>query len=118
MNGIMADTGHHYTESAAARSWQRFDKFLVRLAAPVHGCILVFSRPPDPEHGHVTLYDAQIFAVPDGMLPCYGGNQHNEVCDAFYPKERLEGCYWPRDYPLPPNAVLYNPPTKTTPNAA
>jgi uncharacterized protein (TIGR02594 family) len=119
MNGVMHDTGNHYTESAAARSWQHFDQFLVRLAKPVHGCILVFSRPPDPSHGHVTFYDAMLLGqTPDGMLPCYGGNQHNQVCDAFYPKKLLEGCYWPRGYPLPPDAVLYNPPPETSPAAA
>ena len=110
MNGIMADTGRHYTESAAARSWTRFAKYLLKLTKPVHGCILVFSRPPDPEHGHVTLYDAVLQPqAPAGQLPCYGGNQHNEVCDAFYPEERLIGCYWPADYPLPEGAEVETP---------
>jgi uncharacterized protein (TIGR02594 family) len=92
---------------AAARSWAKTCPELLHLAAPVHGCIMVYSRPPNPSHGHVGFYDATDAEDDDCFYNTLGGNQNNKVMVKPYPKERFIGAYWPSVWPLPPGAALF-----------
>lgn len=112
-NKCMKETGHtdRPQHPAAARSWFGWG---VRLAAPVHGCINVYSRPPDPSHAHVGFYDATTQHLPTyAYWDTLGGNEDNQVKVKPYPKDRLLGSFWPAGYPLPPDAVLWVAPPLT-----
>lgn len=70
--------------SAMARSWLGYG---IRVTEPVEGDIVVFSRPPDPNTGHVAF-----FVRNNGItVTVLGGNQHDKVCYADYPKWRVLG---------------------------
>ncbi|HYE86361.1 MAG TPA: TIGR02594 family protein [Vicinamibacterales bacterium] len=69
------------------------------LSAPALGAVLVFKRP---EGFHVGLYvgeRADAYCV-------LGGNQGNSVGLTWIAKDRLEGCRWPADMPLPAPAPV------------
>ncbi len=76
------------TRSLLARD---FTGWGTELAAPCLGAIAVFSRPPDPTSGHVAFV---IGDTADTIL-VLGGNQHNAVTVAAFPKARLVSLRWP-----------------------
>ena len=91
----------HYegTGSAAARSFERWG---VRIAAPIPGCIAVYSReafPPFPGSGHVALWMSRIGENParprSGMDLVRGGNQTNGVTEATRAVRRNVGYFVP-----------------------
>lgn len=84
-NFIVKKTGLEGTDSALARSWEKWG---IPLAKPVAGCLVVFSRGSNPTFGHVAfyLYETKKF------IYVLGGNQGDKVSIAAYDKSRLV-CY-------------------------
>lgn len=72
----------------------------VKLAQPIYGCVVVFERQGG---GHVGFVIGQ---TKEGLLAVLGGNQANAVNVAKFPKDRVVGYYWPRDYALPANGLF------------
>ena len=67
---------------------------------------MVLSRPPDPAQGHVGFY---IGETPANLL-LLGGNQHNAVSVAPFPKSRVIGLRWPATHtPLAQSAPPATP---------
>lgn len=97
---------------AAARHWALPCKQLVQLEEPVHGCILVFNRPPNPKQGHIGFWDAADAHENDWFYNVLGGNEDNSVKIKPYQKNRYIGSFWPADYPLPPEAKLFQHPVE------
>jgi len=85
VNFIAQKCGDKGTNSAAARSWEKWGK---KLSKPVPGCIVVFSRGSNPAFGHVAFY----LYESNNNIYVLGGNQSNKVCIAPYAKSRLI-CY-------------------------
>jgi uncharacterized protein (TIGR02594 family) len=79
--------------NGTARSWSRAG-CVEKLDQPLHGCICVFKRPPNPEHGHVSF----LVRVQGGRLVCLGGNQSNKVKESGYSTDQLIGYYWPSGF--------------------
>ena len=73
--------------SLSARSWTHWGIPSERRM----GCVVVFSRPPDPSHGHVAFYTGE---HADSLL-VLGGNQGNSVSIKPYAKTRVIGYRWP-----------------------
>lgn len=89
-NRCMKAAGIRGTGSALARSWEHWG---VALDKPRSGCIAIFSRPPDPNHGHVGFLAG---IGPGGeTLQILGGNEDNAVRVLGYPRVRLIGYRWP-----------------------
>jgi uncharacterized protein (TIGR02594 family) len=79
------------TDSAAARSWEKWGK---KLSEPKLGALAVFWRgEKSSELGHVGFF------VRDSSteVSVLGGNQGDRVTIADYPKARLLGYRWPKD---------------------
>lgn len=58
------------------------------------GAIVVYERPPNPDHGHVG------FAVgidAEGFIHTLGGNQSDRVCIARMRGDRLIAARWPQE---------------------
>jgi uncharacterized protein (TIGR02594 family) len=68
-----------------------FLNFGTPIDTPRVGAIAVFSRPPDPSHGHVGFVTGD--TATDIVL--LGGNQHDQVSVCHMPKDRLLGLRWP-----------------------
>ncbi len=83
-NWCMREAGLKGTNSAAARSWLKWGK---EISEPVLGCIVIFSRPPNPAHGHVGFYAGETST----HILTLGGNQSNTVRVSGYRKSRLLG---------------------------
>jgi uncharacterized protein (TIGR02594 family) len=94
-NWCMSQANIKGSGRANARSWQNWGGRLV--ASPVYGCVAVFSRPPDPSHGHVAFWVGEDAGNP--ML--LGGNQGNAVSIKRYPRSRLLSYRWPIGFPTP-----------------
>lgn len=89
VNWCMQRSGIKGTGSAAARSWMRWG---MALPKPRLGCIAVFWRgDPKAATGHVALYVGESVST----ISVLGGNQHNQVCVAPYPRARLLGYRYP-----------------------
>jgi uncharacterized protein (TIGR02594 family) len=96
MNFVMKEAGLSYTKNAAARSWLSWGEAILD---PVPGCVVVFWRDsPQSWAGHVALY---VGDGPNGTLKVLGGNQSDEVCEAYYAKARVLGFRWPKGIPVP-----------------
>ena len=76
------------TRSLLARSYLDWGD---ALSSPRLGAIAVLSRDPDPQSGHVGFLIGETF---DTLL-LLGGNQHNAVTVAPFPKSRLLALRWP-----------------------
>lgn len=77
-------------------SARNFLKYGLRLTEPRLGCITVLWRvSPSSPHGHVAFFVG--FSAERVLL--YGANQHNEVCEALYPRARILGYRWPPGVP-------------------
>lgn len=87
-NWAMRSVGMTATGRANARSWLQWGEPLPK---PIIGAVCVFSRPPDPSHGHVGFYAGE---TEDSVL-VLGGNEDNRVEIKPYPKARLIGYRWP-----------------------
>jgi uncharacterized protein (TIGR02594 family) len=84
--------------NAAARSfatWGRDvfeDKKLARIPL---GAIVVFSRPPNPNHGHVGF---AVGFTAEGRIAVVGGNQGDSVSIAQFDVSRLITARWPLEH--------------------
>lgn len=83
-NWCIERAGMEGTDSAAARSWLNWGK---NLETPRRGCIVVFSRPPNPWSGHVAFYVGKT----DTHVKVLGGNQSDAVNIGKYAKSRVLG---------------------------
>ncbi len=89
-NWCLVQAGIPGTRSKAARSWQRWGRWL---DDPRLGAICVFRRGRNPAHGHVGFwagYDAE-----SDEIRVLGGNQGNQVCIRGYPAADLLSYRWP-----------------------
>ncbi|QIG73797.1 baseplate hub subunit and tail lysozyme [Rhizobium phage RHph_N34] len=84
-----------------AKSWSRSGAF-EKIDKPLHGCIVVFNRPPNPESGHVCF----LTRIQGGSLVCIGGNQSNKVKESSYSMSRAAGFYWPKGFAKEQYAAL------------
>lgn len=82
VNWCVERSGFEGTDSASARSWQNWGR---KLEVPRRGCIVVFSRPPNPWEGHVAFYVGETST----HIKVFGGNQSDAVNVSKYPKSRL-----------------------------
>ncbi len=87
VNWCVEKSGYEGTDSAWARSWLKWGRSTV---SPVTGCIVVFER--GVSSGHVALFVSKT----DTSIKVLGGNQHNSVCIADYPIDRLLGYRIPK----------------------
>lgn len=86
-------------KSARAKDFAT-DGFFHRLARPVYGCIVVYSRIGG---GHVDFYES---GFGTGSIKGLGGNEGNRVADNSMPESSVLGYFWPMDFPLPEGYVL------------
>lgn len=92
--GCLERAGIRSTRSAAARSFEHYGvDVLGPLAQIPLGAILVYSRPPDPAHGHVNF---AVGYTRDGKIVGLGGNQGDRVSIAPFDTGRLIAARWPR----------------------
>ena len=90
VNWCMEQAGITGTNSAAARSWERWGK---KLAEPKVGAIAVFWRESKTSGlGHVGFFVSE----KTHSITVLGGNQGDRVSVAAYPKEKLLGYRWPK----------------------
>ena len=85
------------TRSAMARSFEHSEHFL-RLAGPAYGSITTMWRgTPGAGTGHVFFY----LGENDRGVVALGGNQSDQVCRQYEPRNRIVGHFWPKSHPLP-----------------
>ena len=84
-NFIVQKCGNNGTNSAMARSWEKWGK---ELKKPIPGCIVVLSRGENPMYGHCGFY---LYETKKNIY-IIGGNQGDAVSIMAYPKSRLV-CY-------------------------
>ena len=84
-NWCMEQASVARTHKLNARSWLTWGRETV---APFKGCVVVFSRPPDPSHGHVGFW----MGASGTDVLTLGGNENNAVSIKLYPASRLL-CY-------------------------
>lgn len=82
VNFIVMKCGVRGTESALARSWEKWG-YEIEKAIP--GCVVVLSRGANPMYGHVGFY---LYETKKNIY-ILGGNQGDAVSIAAYPKSRL-----------------------------
>jgi uncharacterized protein (TIGR02594 family) len=97
-NAMLEESGIRGTRSGMAKSFLQWGR---KLSAPIHGCIVVLHRPPNPSSGHVGFFDK--FVTRDGKqyVRVLGGNQGNKVSYALFPVDRVAGYRYPTTAPLP-----------------
>lgn len=83
--------GVAHTADARARSHLAWGEVL---PTPRYGCLVIFSRPPNPRAGHVAFW----LETTDERVRVLGGNQSNRVSVATFPKSRVLGYRWPKGY--------------------
>lgn len=97
VNAMLEQSGYRGTRSAMARSFERDPNF-VKLSAPALGAITTMWRgSPSAGTGHVFFYLGE---NNKGIL-ALGGNQSDQVCRQYEPRDRVVGYYWPKTAPLP-----------------
>lgn len=90
----MEEIGVGSTKSAAARSWLGWG---IPLSAFVLGAVAVFERGDiESGAGHVAI----ALAESNGVVTCIGGNQKNTFSIEDFPKAKLLGYRWPRQFDL------------------
>ena len=97
VGGCLEAVGIRSTRSGAARSYEAWGS---RLAAPLYGCVVVFSRDGG---GHVGFVVGQDKA---GNLMVLGGNQGDAVNVKAFERRRVVAYRWPIDLPAPIAAPL------------
>jgi uncharacterized protein (TIGR02594 family) len=90
-NWVMREANIKGSGQANARSWATWGD---ELAKPRRGCIVVLTRPPSKDNGHVAFYVGE---EGDNLL-LLGGNQGNQVSVKPYPKSRLLSFRWPKGH--------------------
>jgi uncharacterized protein (TIGR02594 family) len=88
VNFCVSRGGLDGTNSALARSWLNWG---VDAGGLVPGCIVVLSRGAPPK-GHVGFFTA----ADDDYVRLLGGNQHDSVNEAHFPRNRIIGTRQPR----------------------
>src|SRR5262245_1660488 len=92
VNACLEAAGVRGTRSAMARSFERDGNF-VKLAGPALGAITTMWRSsPSSGSGHVFFYLGE---NEKGVL-ALGGNQSDQVCRQYEPRERVTGYWWPK----------------------
>lgn len=92
------------TKTKLARNWLKVGIPVELTQLQVGFDVVILSRPPNPEAGHVGLYAGEVrdslSGVTAGVL-LLSGNQNNEVCIAQYEWDRILGarCIYPYPYP-------------------
>jgi uncharacterized protein (TIGR02594 family) len=90
VNWCMEQADIRGTDSAAARSWEKWGK---KLSKPKRGAVAVFWRDSKTSpKGHVGFYVDENST----HVSVLGGNQGDRVSIEKYPKARLLGYRWPR----------------------
>ena len=92
VGSMLEGRGITSTRSGLARSYLAWG---VPLAAPVVGCVVVFSRDGGGHVGFVVGRDAA------GHLLVLGGNQGDAVCIAAFRTDRVVGYRWPASVAVP-----------------
>lgn len=99
----LEETGFTSTDSEWANSFANAPTLFEKLAAPIHGCLVVFKWNTKGQ-GHVGFLDKKA----KGVLPILGGNQtdtdsggHVSIADFGARKLFLVGYYWPKGAPKP-----------------
>ena len=87
VSACLERSGVRSTRSLLARDYLMWGD---ELAAPRLGAIAVLSRDPDPASGHVGFLAGE---TADALI-LLGGNQHNAVTVAAFPKSRLLSLRW------------------------
>jgi uncharacterized protein (TIGR02594 family) len=82
-------------QSTRFESAKSYESWGVALAAPVYGCIVVFTRAGG---GHVAFVVGEDKA---GNLLCLGGNQGNCVSVKTFERGRVSAYRWPSGMPAP-----------------
>lgn len=72
----------------------------IKLASPVYGCVVVFTRDGGGHVGFVVGKDAS------GRLLVLGGNQGDAVSIKAFQLDRVSGYRWPAGMPLSPMPLL------------
>jgi uncharacterized protein (TIGR02594 family) len=97
VNACLEAVGIRGTRSAMARSFER-DRNFVRLSGPALGAITTMWRgSPSSGSGHVFFYLGE---NEEGVL-ALGGNQSDQVCRQYEPRDRIMGYWWPKGVALP-----------------
>lgn len=97
VNAGFESVGIPGTRSAMARSFEHSNKF-VKLAGPAYGAVVTMWRGSlDSGKGHVFFY----LGENDKGVVALGGNQDDQVCRQYEPRNRIVGYYWPKSVPLP-----------------
>lgn len=91
VNWCFFKLGWKRTNSAGASSWLKWG---IRIKKPRYGCVVVKTR----EGGnHVTFWvRPEIRKGVRGYIGL-GGNQGNQVCEAWYPDSSVRGYMWPEE---------------------
>lgn len=92
VGAMLERSGVQSTRFESARSYEAWG---VKLAQPVRGCVVVFSREGG---GHVGFVVGQDKA---GNLLVLGGNQSDQVNVRAFPRSRVTAYRWPAGLPLP-----------------
>lgn len=92
VGAMLERAGVQSTRFESARSYETWG---VKLAQPVRGCVVVFSRDGG---GHVGFVVGQDKA---GNLLVLGGNQSDAVNVRAFPRSRVTAYRWPAGLPLP-----------------
>lgn len=88
---MMETAGIESTKKANARSWLQWGE---ELGAPQSGCVVVLSRPPSPQDGHVGFWMGER----NGYAYVLAGNQGDAVSIARFPVSRVVGYRWPNGF--------------------
>ncbi len=87
VNWCVEKAGYEGTDSAVARSWEKWGK---KLNTPIRGCIAVFKRGSNPRKGHVGFYIGET----EKQIQLLGGNQSDAVNITSISKSRLLSYRW------------------------
>lgn len=88
VGSMLSRGGQSGTGRAAARSYEKWGKLLL---GPVIGAVTILSRPPSTWQGHVGF----LIAANDDKIRLLGGNQHDTVSIADFPRNRVVAYRWP-----------------------
>ena len=99
MSWLFVQCGIANPKSARAKDFSVHPTML-KLKRPIRGCVVVYTRVGG---GHVDLY---ISGYATGMIKGLGGNESNTIKDGPQSESSVVGYFWPRDFALPPGAIL------------
>lgn len=94
VGGCLKRGGVKPSGSAAARSYERwgFDVWELGDEGIPVGAVIVYSRPPNPQQGHVGF---AVGVTKEGHIMTLGGNQGDKVCIRPFKAERIVAVRWP-----------------------